>query len=82
VRRLDAAFATTSAPFQGGVKPPHSKALRAFSWPLGARQPTAMSDCHENTQSEIPRCAPNDNLAVAATLRRHNLNHSGAYLAA
>jgi hypothetical protein len=46
VRRLDAAFATTSALFQGGVKPPHSKALRAFSWFLGAAN--GMSDCHEN----------------------------------
>jgi len=24
---------------QGGVKPPHSKALRAFSWFLGPREP-------------------------------------------
>ena len=31
--------------FQGGVKPPHSKALRAFSWFLGARQQTGMNDC-------------------------------------
>jgi hypothetical protein len=31
----------------------HSKALRAFSWFLGARQPTGMSDCTEKTQSEI-----------------------------
>jgi len=33
---------------------PHSMALRAFSWFLGARQPTSMSDCLENTQGEVP----------------------------
>jgi hypothetical protein len=33
---------------------PHSKALRAFSWFLGARQPTGMGDCLENAQSKIP----------------------------
>jgi hypothetical protein len=39
----------------GGLTPPlrlpplHSKALRAFSWFLGARQRTGMSDCFENT---------------------------------
>jgi hypothetical protein len=38
---------------QGGVKPPHSKALRAFSWFQGAAG--GMSDCLENTQGEIPR---------------------------
>jgi hypothetical protein len=56
---------------KGGVEPPHSKALRAFSCFLGARQPTGMSDCFENTQGEIPRaaldrtlqgCAGNDSL--------------------
>jgi len=55
VRRLDAAFvrrklmaalsrANTTAKSQGGVKPPHSKALRAASKPIyhacGARQQT------------------------------------------
>jgi hopene-associated glycosyltransferase HpnB len=30
---------------EGGVKPPHSKALRAFSWFLDARQRTGMNDC-------------------------------------
>ena len=39
---------------KGGVKPPHSKALRAFSCLLGGRQPTGMGDCLDNTQSEIP----------------------------
>jgi hypothetical protein len=34
---------------------PHSKALRAFSWLLGARQPTVMSYCLGNTHCEIPR---------------------------
>jgi hypothetical protein len=48
MRRVDAAFATTSGLFQGGVKPPHSKALRAGSWFLGGRQPTGMRDCFEN----------------------------------
>jgi hypothetical protein len=33
----------TSAWREGGVKPPHSKALRAFSWFLGARQRTGVS---------------------------------------
>jgi len=33
---------------ESGVKPLHSKALRAFSWFLGARQPTGTSDCFEN----------------------------------
>ena len=33
---------------------PHSMALRAFSLSLGARQRTGMSDCLENSQSEIP----------------------------
>jgi hypothetical protein len=54
VRRLDAAFATTSVLFQGGVKPPHSKALRAFSWFLGARQATGMSGWHENGDPPHP----------------------------
>ena len=40
--------------FQGGVKPPHSKALRAFSCFLGAHQRTGMCDCLEDTQSDIP----------------------------
>ena len=30
---------------EGGVEPPHSKALRAPSWFPGARQRTGMSDC-------------------------------------
>jgi hypothetical protein len=47
VRRLDAAFATSSALFQGGVKPPHSKVLRAFSWSLGPRQPVGVRACHQ-----------------------------------
>ena len=47
VRRPDAAFATTSALFQGGVKPPHSKALRALSWSPGPRQPAGMRACHQ-----------------------------------
>ena len=34
---------------------PRSTALRAFSSFLGARQPTGMSDCLENTQGEILR---------------------------
>jgi len=38
VRRLDAAVLDASA-FEGGVEPPHSKALRAFSWFRDARQP-------------------------------------------
>ena len=33
-----------SAWCEGGVKPPHSKALRAFSCFLGAHQPTGMND--------------------------------------
>ena len=37
-----------SAGRQGGVKPPHSKVLRAFSWFPGARLRTGMSDCPEN----------------------------------
>ena len=36
-----------AAKMQGGVKPPHSKALRAFSCFLRARQGTGMSDCFE-----------------------------------
>jgi hypothetical protein len=52
VRRLEAAFATTSALFQGGVKPPHSKALRAFSWFLGAAG--GMGDWHENRSTGFP----------------------------
>ena len=58
MRRLDAALELwgrdgafqdnlRSAVREGGVKPPHSKALRAFSWFLGAPQPTGMSDCTE-----------------------------------
>jgi hypothetical protein len=31
---------------KGGVEPPHSKALRTFSWFLGAAG--GMGDCHEN----------------------------------
>jgi len=41
-----------SAARRGG---PHPMALRAFSWFLGARQRTGMSDCPENTRSEILR---------------------------
>jgi len=33
---------------------PKSGVMDPFSWYLGARQPTSMSDCFENTQSEIP----------------------------
>jgi len=39
VRRLDAAVLDASA-FEGGVEPPHSKALRAFSWLTGVCQLT------------------------------------------
>jgi hypothetical protein len=42
-----------NAACQGGVKPPHSKALRAFSCFPGAHL-TGMGDCLENTQSKIP----------------------------
>ena len=56
MRRLDAALelwggdgaaqdSVRSAVREGGVKPPHSKALRAFSWFLGARQRAGLSDC-------------------------------------
>jgi len=38
---------------QGGVKPPHSEALRAFSWFLGARQRTGINDCTEN-RGQVP----------------------------
>jgi len=55
VRRLDAALglwgsdgvAQDCAPSpwcEGGVKPPHSKALCAFSCFLGVHQPTGMND--------------------------------------
>ena len=55
MRRLDAALElkertdhlwTAFGPglYEGGVKPPHSKALRAFSCFPGAHQPTGMSD--------------------------------------
>ena len=37
-----------AVPLQAG------KGREPFSWFLGARQPTGMSDCLENTQSEIP----------------------------
>jgi hypothetical protein len=61
VRRLDAALGlwgrggaapdcVPSAWCEGGVKPPHSKALRALSCYLGARQRTSMSDCFENAR--------------------------------
>jgi hypothetical protein len=66
VRRPDAAFATTSALFQGGVKPPHSKALRAFSCSLGARQPTGRRDNHENRSAGF-QAAP-DAAGTAALL--------------
>ena len=36
--------------------------MTGFSWFLGARQPTGMSDCVEHTQSEIPHFAQNDSL--------------------
>ena len=53
VRQLtDRLCARGSKAFRHGG--PHSKARRAFSWFLGARQPTGMTDCLENTQSEIP----------------------------
>jgi len=56
VRRLDAALepwdgdgtaqgSVRSAFCEGGVKPPHSKALRAFSSFPGARQLKCMRDC-------------------------------------
>jgi len=45
---------TRSAQCQGGVEPPHSKALRAFSSFPGARQPTNMSDCFENRGAGVP----------------------------
>jgi len=48
---------------------PHSMAPRAFRWFLGARQPAGMSDCLENTQGEIPRCARNDSLGVVIGIR-------------
>jgi hypothetical protein len=51
VRRLDAALEGWGYG-KGGLKPPHSKALRAFSCFLGARQPTGMSDCSENGCAE------------------------------
>ena len=35
---------------QGGVKPPHSKALRAFSWFLDAHHPTSTNDRFHFTQ--------------------------------
>jgi hypothetical protein len=37
-----------------------SKEGESFSWFLGARQRTGMSDCLENTQCEIRRFARND----------------------
>ena len=60
MRRLDAALGLgvrDSTPQDGllsllrdgGVKPPHSKALRAFSWFLGARQPTDMCNLSEKS---------------------------------
>jgi len=38
-----------------------------FSWFLGTRQRTGMSECIENTQSEIPRFARNDNSKEVVT---------------
>jgi hypothetical protein len=45
---------TRSAPCKGGVEPPHSKALRAFSWFLGVRRLTNTSDCFENRGAGVP----------------------------
>jgi len=84
VRRLDAAFAprggnavlscAVAAPkFQGGVKPPHSMALRAFSWFLGTRRPTGMSDCFEIAKSETPLARlrdRNDSIGQGSSMAR------------
>jgi hypothetical protein len=41
--------------------------MTSFSWFLGARPRTGMSDCLENTQCEIPRSARNDSLGRVIT---------------
>jgi len=43
----------------------------AFSWFLGACQPTGMSGCLENIQSEIPRFARNDSLSEVLVRAHH-----------
>ena len=82
VRRLDAALelwgrggaaqdSLPSAWCEGGVKPPHSKALRAFSRFPGARRPTGVGDwlqCETTNRQGDGKASPNG--VAAGTTKR------------